>query len=138
MTLNDAKESLTRYWHHGIPQGHFLTAVLENDLFEAIARADETSLTNLPQIVRYIYSNLPMSIYGSPEKVREHTAITTVPAINAFYVGVAETVKQLAINKNGEQLVGVLQVPLKTVLDQIEAARCKALVSYKIDFAKLW
>jgi len=41
-------DGLTRYIEHGIALGGFLTAVLENDLREACARADDINIRNLP------------------------------------------------------------------------------------------
>lgn len=49
--------------------GHFLTAVLSNDLCEAVARADEESMAALRQIVLFVYNNLPGMCWGSKEKV---------------------------------------------------------------------
>jgi hypothetical protein len=49
--------------------GHFLTAVLSNDLCEAVARADEESMAALRQIVMFVYNNLPGICWGSQEKV---------------------------------------------------------------------
>lgn len=51
------------------PVGHFLTAVLTNDLFEAMSRADATSRAYLPSICEWIYNEAPSSCWGSPEKV---------------------------------------------------------------------
>ena len=66
------KESLNRYTKDRIPTGGFLTAVLENDLMGAIARADHINIQRLPEICKYIYNELPSSIWGSREKVRKH------------------------------------------------------------------
>jgi hypothetical protein len=64
--------SLKLYAEHGCEPGSFLRAVLENDLRESIARADTEAAAALPAIVRYIYSEFPMGIWGSRENVREH------------------------------------------------------------------
>lgn len=63
------KESLERYVKLKIPTGGFLRAVLENDLVEAAGRADDVNLHLIPQIVSYIYNELPSVCWGSPEKV---------------------------------------------------------------------
>ena len=60
---------LDRYVHHGLDTGGFLHAVLCNDLFGAVARADSESLLALPEIVRYIFNDLPNGCWGSEEKV---------------------------------------------------------------------
>jgi hypothetical protein len=65
----DVKESLDRYVQYGIMPGGFLTAVLENDLFEAVGRADAYNLATLADICRYVYNDMPSSCWGSPEKV---------------------------------------------------------------------
>ncbi len=49
--------------------GHFLTAVLSNNLFEAFARADKESAAALRDIVMFVYNELPGQCWGSPEKV---------------------------------------------------------------------
>ena len=72
MTLDDAIQSLDRYQHHKIPTGSFLRAVLENDLTEALGRADAESLANLKEIHMYIYNHLPSDIWGSRSKVTLH------------------------------------------------------------------
>jgi hypothetical protein len=61
--------ALERYLNQGISPGSFMTAVLENDLANAVGRADHQNLANLSNIVGYIYNHLPLSSWGSPEKV---------------------------------------------------------------------
>ena len=63
--------SLKRYIEHRTPTGSFLQKVLENNLFEAIARADEENIIALKDIVLYIYNKAPSACWGSPEKVKE-------------------------------------------------------------------
>lgn len=62
-------ESLRLYVTDGIQPGHFLTAVLSNNLIEACKRADSTNLTLLPAYASYLYNDVPSSCWGSPEKV---------------------------------------------------------------------
>ncbi len=50
--------------------GGFLYAVLCNDLFQAIARADSEMKILLPVLVSYIHWKLPLSCHGSPELVK--------------------------------------------------------------------
>lgn len=71
---DDVKESLDRYVKQGIPPGGFLTAVLENNLFEAVGRADEYNLATLASICRYIYNDLPATCWGSPQRVTDFLA----------------------------------------------------------------
>lgn len=65
-------DSLERYSKHGIETGGFLRAVLENNLMEAVARADMENRKNIHSICTYIYNNLPHEIWGSFEKVEHH------------------------------------------------------------------
>lgn len=66
------KEALDRYIEHRISPGGFLKAVLENNLMEAIGRADTINRNNLHAICKYIYNELPGHIHGSKEKVKKH------------------------------------------------------------------
>jgi len=58
------QESLLRYME-GVRPGHFLTAVLEHELFDAIGRADENSMKNLKLLVIFIYNEMPSVCHGS-------------------------------------------------------------------------
>jgi hypothetical protein len=49
--------------------GGFLTAVLRNDLVEAVGRADDQNLHIIPAIVAYLYNEAPSRCWGSPERV---------------------------------------------------------------------
>lgn len=60
--------SLKLYLDHGIMPGHFLTAVLQGDLFEAHARADADSWRLLSDLVKFLYNEFPQSAYGSYER----------------------------------------------------------------------
>ena len=66
--------SLERYIEYGCHPGSFLTAVLENNLFEAFARADYVNQHNMFNIVSWIYNNAPITCHGSKEIVIEHIA----------------------------------------------------------------
>jgi len=59
------KESLDRYVTKGISPGGFLTAVLENDLMGAFARADDQNTLDMHEIVRYVYNEMPGACHGS-------------------------------------------------------------------------
>lgn len=61
---------IRRWIENGIPPGHFLGAVLANDLAEACGRADDESLANLPAYVAYLYNEAPSACHGSPIAVR--------------------------------------------------------------------
>lgn len=61
---------LIRWVEHAIPPGDFLKAVLENDLQESFARADNGSAAALCAIVTWIYNRAPMACHGSKEKTK--------------------------------------------------------------------
>ena len=62
---------IERYVNHHQKAGHFLTAVVENDLSRAIACADEHSLHALPAVVAWLYNEAPSGCWGSKKKVKE-------------------------------------------------------------------
>ena len=72
MVRPEILDSLDRYAKEGIPTGGFLAAVLSNDLFEAVGRADHNNLPVLHDICTYIYWELPSSCHGSSDKVKAH------------------------------------------------------------------
>ncbi len=63
-------ERLVEYGKHGTPVGHFLAAVLGDELFSAAGRADDTNRRCLREIALFVYNELPAPCWGSPEKVR--------------------------------------------------------------------
>ena len=65
----DIIESLNAYAEHGRPTGHFLGAVLSNDLFGAVGKADSDNIETLALICSYIYNKLPAICWGSRDKV---------------------------------------------------------------------
>jgi len=73
--------ALDRYVNHGILPGGFLVKVLSNDLFGAVGRADKENLAALPEIVQYIYCELPADAWGSHELVyafaSKHVEVST-------------------------------------------------------------
>lgn len=66
---------LRRYIENGIAPGHFLTAVLCNDLRGAIERGDDTNTAVLPNYIRFLYNYAPSECWGSPEKFKAWIAI---------------------------------------------------------------
>ncbi len=63
-------EVLKTYVTHRIPAGGYLTAVLENNLMEAIGRADEHSYQALRATVSLVHNEMPHTCWGSPDKVK--------------------------------------------------------------------
>lgn len=62
-------ETLDNWAKHGLPPGGFVAAVLENDLADAVRRADQGNSAALVEIVRYLINELPMGCWGTYEKV---------------------------------------------------------------------
>lgn len=61
---------IRRYIDHGIEPGHFLTAVICNDLREAVARADSENVLLLREYVLFFYNDAPSQCWGSAEKMQ--------------------------------------------------------------------
>ena len=61
--------AIQRYIKDGEKPGDFLQAVICNDLFAAVGRADEENLTNLPAYIGYFYNEAPAGSWGSREKM---------------------------------------------------------------------
>lgn len=66
--------ALSAYVEEGIIPGGFLTAILCNDLFGAVARADALNLSCMGDICKFIYNRLPQGAWGSAEIMRDYVA----------------------------------------------------------------
>jgi hypothetical protein len=84
------RESLNAYVLQGRETGGFLRAVLENNLMEAIGRADHANLALLPHIVAYVYNNVPTNVYGSKEAVDRHIAMMRKVLADRMYTGLPD------------------------------------------------
>ena len=62
--------SLDRYRDDHVELGGFLTAVLQNDLLDAVSRADRLSLLGIKAIVQYCHWELPSGSWGSSAAVK--------------------------------------------------------------------
>lgn len=60
---------IKRYIEEKCPPSDFLTAVIQNDLSEAVGRADEENMRNLPAYAAYFYNHAPAACHGSKEKM---------------------------------------------------------------------
>jgi hypothetical protein len=60
---------LRRYADHHIETGSFLRAVLENDLYRAVARADIEMHPYFALLVFYVLAEMPQECWGSKEAV---------------------------------------------------------------------
>jgi len=63
----DVLEAIERYVQTGGYLGDFLTAVVENNLREALGRADDDNLRAIHDIVRVFYNYCPGNCWGSRE-----------------------------------------------------------------------
>lgn len=68
---------IIRFYEEGIPPGDFLQAVINNDLREACARADDTNVRLLFNYVKWFYNHAPSGTWGYPGAVEEY--------LNAFH-----------------------------------------------------
>jgi len=59
--------AIERYVLRGADVGDFMTAVIENNLREAIGRADYENLAAIQQIVQLFYNYCPGNCWGSKE-----------------------------------------------------------------------
>jgi hypothetical protein len=62
---------IKRYIEDHVKPGGFLCAVICNDLKEAVGRADEENMENLPAFVSYFYNETDMNCWGSEKKFKE-------------------------------------------------------------------
>jgi hypothetical protein len=63
-------EGIDRWVLTGTDVGGFLSAVLRNDLLEAMERADENNSAHLREIVTYIYNECPIHCWDGRDKGR--------------------------------------------------------------------
>ena len=56
------------YVLHGLRPGHFLSAVLSNDLCEAVRRGDVPNQAALAGYVQFFANYVPASMWGSPAR----------------------------------------------------------------------
>ena len=59
--------AIIRYYEKGLPPGDFLTAVIKNDLAEAVGRADHENVRLLKEYVMWFYNWAPGGSWGSEE-----------------------------------------------------------------------
>lgn len=65
----DTINTLNNYVVNGWEPGSFCRAVLENNLMQALGRADIENRKSIFEICSYVYNELPSACHGSPEKV---------------------------------------------------------------------
>ncbi len=62
--------AIERYVEYAAIPGDFLQAVICNDLKEALGRADDENMKNLPAYVAFFYNETPSLCWGSPKKMK--------------------------------------------------------------------
>lgn len=60
---------LGRFFNQGIATGHFLNAVLTNDLLETFSRGDPESIAVLPRLIQLLYNHAPSPAWGNTTNV---------------------------------------------------------------------
>ena len=60
--------AIVRYVLHGIEAGGFLDAVICNNLFKAVGKADDINRNCLHEYCAFFYNDAPAACYGSKEK----------------------------------------------------------------------
>lgn len=65
------RPGLERYLEYGVIPGRFLTAILENNLVDAVAHADRVNKTSFREWASFLYNEMPAGSWGSKEKVRK-------------------------------------------------------------------
>jgi hypothetical protein len=64
------RDGIKMYIERGIAHpGGFLTAIIQNDLKEAVRRADDTNRRLLANYVDFFYNYAPIDCWGSPDKM---------------------------------------------------------------------
>ena len=71
MIPEHTKFQIDQYAHNYVPPGSFVHAVLSNDLMTAFQRADDMNLQHMKDIVSYLYNDVNMLCWGSPEVVEQ-------------------------------------------------------------------
>jgi hypothetical protein len=61
---------VARYIYEGVGVGHFLNAVISNDLARAVHYADDNNAKVLSQWVKFFYNQCPAGCWGSAERYR--------------------------------------------------------------------
>jgi len=64
------RESIRLYVEERCNPGSFLTAVLENKLQESFSRCGPEEREAMFPIVKYVWNQLPLSVWGSEAKVK--------------------------------------------------------------------
>lgn len=80
-------DGLINYLASGTPCGHFLTAVLSNDLKGACNRADLENKYRIWDIVFFLFNYAPGNAWGSVERVQEWRDVESRATDRRFHFG---------------------------------------------------
>jgi hypothetical protein len=75
------RDGLILWIENGIMTGNFMTALMENDLMEAMGRADEVNQNSIKNWCVFLYTYSPRGCHGSPSRVavwREHKGLSGI------------------------------------------------------------
>jgi hypothetical protein len=64
------RPGLLRWVEEGIKPGHFLSAIIANDLQETFARADDENIFRIQSYIRFLYNHTPSDCWGSENKMK--------------------------------------------------------------------
>ena len=64
------QDGIRMYVESRIRPGSFLTAIIQDDLKEAVAQADDENMPNIPAYVNYFYNYAPSPCWGSKAKMK--------------------------------------------------------------------
>lgn len=67
-----SKTGLENYVTHKLMPGSFLMAVLSNNLFDAVNKADNEHQKQLVNIVKFLYNRVPSNCWGTREMVLDY------------------------------------------------------------------
>lgn len=59
------RPGLLHWIEDGTPPGHFLSAVLRNDLYQAFTRADDDNVFRIQSYIKFLYNHAPGNCWGS-------------------------------------------------------------------------
>ena len=91
---DSTKSDLDAHANQGRGAGHFVTAVLENNLSRAVSYGDERNLLDLVEITKYVFNHLPADCWGSRERVDKWRAHRGLEGLEKESKDEVETQKQ--------------------------------------------
>lgn len=65
------QKGIKNYFYEKLRPGHFLTAVLCNDLQAAISRCDGDALQELPRLMMFLFNYAPANSWGCEDFMEE-------------------------------------------------------------------